>query len=347
MMVHSKVLSVILSLLVMVAMLPGRGEPAPAPATSTPSSGPPLTQVRVVFFFIPRAANDADRVTIGPLCEDLGFSFEVRSYKFVNDEEQWFDKGGKRKFDVLIIPGGDPPKWFEKSSGSGIDATGCQNIRKFISTGGSVISICHSGPSVFAKTHILIAQKQVQAHPGVKWAPFVYDHPGFMVMYYGGAPIFKGDVRGPQESNMPYPRIRFLPIKLNKGNPIIEKAALPDTLHLSVVGGGSLIPDRDQTMEVIGWFPNGTVAIGVVRYGDGHLYMVAPHPSITLENSGAFMKRLVSGPYARAWGVTEEQVSEALSILDREGDPDGPAPDLTLMKAILKDAAARASATVR
>ena len=114
------------------------------------------------------------------------------------------------------------------------------------------------------------------------------------------------------------PRIRFLPIKLNKGNPIIEKAALPDTLHLSVVGGGSLIPDRDQTMEVIGWFPNGTVAIGVVRYGDGHLYMVAPHPSITLENSGAFMKRLVSGPYARAWGVTEEQVSEALSILDEE-----------------------------
>jgi hypothetical protein len=33
----------------------------------------------------------------------------------------------------------------------------------------------------------------------------------------------------------------------------------------------------------------------------------------------------------------------AVSILEKEGDPDGSGPDLTLMKAILKDAAARAS----
>jgi hypothetical protein len=168
-----------------------------------------------------------------------------------------------------------------------------------------------------------------------------------MVWYYGGRPIFKGTVRGPQESNMPYPRIRFLPIKLNRENPIIKKTALPDTVYLSVWGGGSLMPDPDQPMEVIGWFPNETVAIGVVRYGDGHLYMVAPHPSITLENSLPHVKRLLSGPYAKEWGVSDEQVKEALSILEREGDPDGPTPDLTLMTAILRDAAARASATMR
>jgi hypothetical protein len=71
--------------------------------------------------------------------------------------------------------------------------------------------------------------------------------------------------------------------------------------------------------------------------------MVAPHPNLTFENSRDWMRNMVSGKYARKWGLDDQQINEALSILDKEGDPDGPAPDLTLMKAILVDAAERAT----
>ncbi|MCK4222456.1 MAG: hypothetical protein KAX25_06235, partial [Dehalococcoidia bacterium] len=160
---------------------------------------------------------------------------------------------------------------------------------------------------------------------------------------YGAEPIFRGTVKGPQESNLPHPLTRFLPIKLNMENSIVKKANLANMVYLCTIGSGSLIPNPDQAMEVIGWFPNGTAAMAIVKYGDGHLYMIAPHPSMTLENSCDVIRKKTMGSNARRWGWSEEQIKEAQSALDKEGDPDGPEPDLILMKAILKDAADRAS----
>lgn len=315
-------------------------ESAPVPA--------PM-QTRVVLFAREdvEGTNPQDRITIAQLCEELRLSFEIKNYSFVNNEVEWFDEKGRRKFDIFILPGGDAWIWFEKSFGSGIDERGSRNIRKFIGEGGSCIAICHVGPSVFAETFEWIGLTHKQAEAGVEWAPFVHKRVGWMIRYYGGEPIFGGIVRGPQDSNLPYPRIRFLPIRLNMENTVVKKAKLPEKVYLLVTGGGSLIPNADQPMEVIGWFPNGTAAIAIVKYGDGHLYMVAPHPNLTLENSFDWTRRFVAGRLPRIWGLNDEQINESLSVLDGEGDPDGSTPDLTLMKVILKDAADRASAPAK
>jgi hypothetical protein len=304
-----------------------------------------------IAFFRHEATNHHDQVTLEPLCRELGFSVAIWTSQFVNDEANWFDERGQRRLDIFIIPGGDNYKWFEKkldgSFGIGINAKGCQNIVKFIEQGGSCISICHVGPALFAQTRIWkgLTGKMIEA--GMKWGPFISSGPGAMLGVYNVTPIFKGALMGPQESNIPYPRIRFLPIKLNQENPIVKKAKLPDTAYLLVTGGSSQIPHSSQPIEVIGWFPNGTAAISVLKHGNGHLYMVAPHPNITLENGRDWIRNTISGKYAGRHGLDDQQINEAVSILQREGDPDGPAPDLMLTKAILLDAAERATLPVK
>ena len=328
--------------------------PAPAPVptpepTPAPAPVPAPTQTRVVFFVREEVmgTNPQDRVTMGQLCSDLGFSFERGDYRFVNNEANWFDEGGQRKFDIFILPGGEEERWFEKSYGTGIDERGCQNITNFLAEGGSCITVCFCGASVFAETAEWIGVTLRQARAVVEWAPFVHKSQGGMVKWCGIEPIFKGTIRGPQESNLPYPRIRFLPIKLNMESPVVKEAKLPEKVYVLVTGGGSLIPNADQPMEVIGSFPNEKAAIAIVRYGDGHLYMVSPHPNLTLENSGDWTRRFLAGNYPRMYGLSDGQINEAVAILDKEGDPDGPEPDLLLMKAILKDAADRASAPAK
>jgi hypothetical protein len=287
------------------------------------------------------------------MCENLGFPFETKDYMFVNDQTQWFDDKGQRKFDVFIVPGGDAYKWFETSSllysGPGINASGIQNISRFLDSAGSVIAICHCGTGVLAHATVWIGSTpdDIQAHPGSTWSPVFRKGPGDIIRLFGGAPIFKGTVWGPQDSNLPYPRVRFLSIRLNPEDSIVKNANLPDTVYLWVSGGGSLIPDPGQSMEVIGSFPNGTAAIGVVKYGNGNVYLVAPHPNLNLDNAITGTKNIVSSSYAKLFGVSDEQMTEALSILEKEGDPDGSTPDLTLMRAILQDAAARASAPIK
>lgn len=321
-------------------------------AAPAPTSALAQTQTRVVIFW--HKNTGWDFITIMPLCAELGFSFTRENYTFINNDANFFDEKGKRKFAILFFAGGESIWYFAKntmpgikSSGTGIDEKGCQNIRNFIRKGGACIATCFSGCTIFAETSEWIGLNLVEAMAGKKWEPFVRKWPGHMVRLYGGNPIFKGTVRGPQESNQPYPRTRFLPITLNTENSIIKKTNLPNTVYLCTIGSGSLIPNPDQAMEVIGWFPNGTAAMGIVKYGDGHLYMIAPHPSMTLENSGDIIREGTMGTHARRWGWSEKQIKEAQLALDKEGDPDGPDHDLLLMKAILKDAADRSSAPAR
>jgi hypothetical protein len=269
----------------------------------------------------------------------------------MNDEANWFDERGQRRLDILIIPGGDGYKWFEKkpdgSIGIGINEKGCQNIVKFIEKGGSCISICHVGPELFARTWIWKGLTGKMIEEGMKWGPYIHSGLGGMLRVYNVTAIFKGVVMGPQESNIPYPRVRFLPIKLNQENSIFKKAKLPHTVYLLVVGGSSQIPTTFQPIEVIGWFPNGTAAISVLKHGNGHLYMVAPHPNITLENGRDWVRDTISGKYPKKNGLDDQQINEAVSILKKEGDPDGPVPDLMLTKGILMDAAERATLPVK
>jgi len=315
--------------------------PLPTPTKTVPSKA-----ATTVAFFQNEGTNPQDQITLEPLCKELGFSVATWTSQFVNDEANWFDEKGQRKLDIFVVPGGDSYKWFEKkldgSFGIGINENGCRNIVRFIESGGSCISICHVGPALFARTWIWRGLTGRMIEAGMKWGPYISSGRGGMFQVYGVNPIFWGTVMGPQESNIPYPRIRFLPIKLNQENFVVKRAKLPDTVYLMVAGGGSLMPDPSQQIEVIGWFPNATAAIAVLKHGNGHLFMVAPHPNITLENSRDWIRDGISGKYARRVGLNDRQINEAVSILNKEGDPDGPAPDLMLMRAILMDAAERA-----
>jgi len=108
-------------------------------------------------------------------------------------------------------------------------------------------------------------------------------------------------------------------------------------------------------MEVLGWFSNGDAAMGIVKYGRGHLYLVPPHVSQTLKNvQEHYIKGWEAGEYWNKKLVPREEEtmseedkqqfwSEAKRILMNEGDPDGSEPDRILEKAMLKDAAERAS----
>ena len=184
--------------------------------TPTPTLKPTPTQTRVIFFGNPHA-DPVDRLTMGEVCKELGFSFETRDYRFVNDETKWFDADGQRRFHIIIFSGGHSEKWFENEVGPGINESGCQNIKKFISKGGSCWAICYSGASVFSGTAEFVEFMGTNQTVQVL---------GNMVKYCRGAPIFKGKVVGPQKSNRPYPRVRFLPIKLNIENPIVITLAI-------------------------------------------------------------------------------------------------------------------------
>ena len=104
-------------------------------------------------------------------------------------------------------------------------------------------------------------------------------------------------------------------------------------------------------MEVIGWFPNGDASIAIVKCGEGHLYMVTPHVSQTLEivldGEANYIRRWEAIEYYKQMGVSKRKFDECKQVLITEGDPDGSGPDRILANALLSDAANRASSLPR
>jgi hypothetical protein len=320
----------------------------------TSSASATQRPVRVIFWG--GAGTDPnDLATMKQVCEELGFVFERQDYPFVNNESSWFDEKGLRRFHIVVFPGGEPNVMYEAYSGKGINKQGWENVRRFVREGGSCWTICFTGNSHFARAQKFRAIIKVQ--PGV-FKQYIGQGVGWTTAYYGLEPMFKGTVFGPQESNWPYPRVRFLPITMNKTHPLIKGLDLPDKVYLSTVASPSLLPDPGEQMEVLGWFPNGDAAMGIVKYGKGHLYLVPPHITQTLES----VQRIYIDNWdaAQAWKeiqvwegtgsagmLTEEEQlqfwNEWKQIFAKEGDPDGSGPDRILAKAILRDAAERAS----
>lgn len=195
----------------------------------------------VIIFHIDNFGNYQDSTSYRQIAQELNLSSRIVGHQFINDKASFFDEDGQRKFKVLIFPGGEPYQWFEKKDSLGISCRGVDNIMKFIKSGGSVIAICICGPSIFATTMEWLSPNLDEAQHGLwdktsRW-------PGAFKSYCGVYP-FKGTLRGPQETNRPYPTVRFLPIKMNPENEIVQTAKLPLVIYQVVVGGGSIIPDR-------------------------------------------------------------------------------------------------------
>jgi hypothetical protein len=154
---------------------------------------------------------------------------------------------------------------------------------------------------------------------------------------------FKGIIAGPQETNRPYPIGIFLPLKINPEHEIVREAHLPPVIHAMVTGAGSIIPDRNQPLDVVAWFPNGTAAIGVVPYGQGRIILSGPHPNITGQNAEKWRERIMCGDYAKWCGLTWEMIRENRKTIQSNPDPDGLEPDWALTKAMLSYAYKKAS----
>jgi glutamine amidotransferase-like uncharacterized protein len=294
----------------------------------------------VILFDQGKFTNVQDIQSYAQIAQELNLNTKMVDYRFINKRDSFFDKDSHRTFKVLILPGGEPYQWFEQAEGHGINCQGVKNILNFIDDGGSIIAICICAPSIFA-THMEWMNPRLKEAQNHKWNRTSTQYGAFKL--YCGVDAFKGTLRGPQETNRPYPKTTFLPIKMNSENEIVREAKLPPVIYQLVVGGGSILPEKGQPLEIVGWFPNGTAAIGIVPYGKGRIIMSNPHPNITGERAWSWLPKGVYGEHARRFGWTEKMIAEGLKLIETEGDPDGPEPDWALSKAMLSYAYKKAS----
>ena len=299
----------------------------------------------VVLFYSGEFSCRADIKSYEEIAMELGLTTQVVDHRFINRRKSFFDKGGKRKFKVLILPGGEARRWFEKHRdvNSGIDCWGAKNILRFIESGGSVIAICMCGSSLFSKKIEWFGPDlyEAQRKGDAKWE-FTHHWNGHF-LHFCEFYAFNGTIRGPQETNRPYPTTRFLPIKMSPENEIMREANLPSVIHMMVSGGGSIIPSEGQPLDVVGWYPNGTAAIRIVPYGQGRIILSNPHPNITGGRADRWRFKGVMGQHAKRWGWTEEMIAEGRKLIKSDKDPDGPEPDWALAKAMLSYAYKKAS----
>lgn len=308
-------------------------------STKNTKTNLPVPIKDVILFYPNEYGNRNDLWAYKKIATELGYSTYDVDYQFINERDSFFDKNDHRKVKVLILPGGHPYSWFEQISGRGINCKGVKNILDFVESGGSVIAICICGSSLFSSHHEWLNPTLKQAQQG-KWTETKSMRGAFYNLC--GVYAFKGALKGPQESNRPYPITRYLPIEMNLKNEIVRENNLPPVIYQIVVGGGSIIPDEGQSLDVVGWFPNGTAAIGIVPYGDGHIIMSNPHPNITGRVADRWRKH-VMGDYAREWGWTEQMIVQGREIIKTDKDIDGSVPDWNLAKAMLSYAYKKAS----
>jgi len=294
----------------------------------------------IIIFHPPKWGNILDTESYEQIARELGVKTKRVNSVFINEKESFLGKDGRRKIRVLIFTGGDPSHWFDQKTGDGISCRGVDNILGFVEAGGSVIAICHCGSSLFSRSIEWLNPNPEQAQRG-EWHQKNY-HRGFFFGFCGKY-AFRGTIRGPQESNQPYIKTRFLPIKVNPENEIVREGRFPSVIYQIVSGGGSIIPDEGQPLDVVGWYPNGTAAIGIVPYGQGRIIMCNPHPNIAGKKAEIWRTGLLNGEYIKHWGWTKEMIAQERKQIENDKDPDGPEPDWALSKAMLSYAYRKAS----
>jgi len=283
-----------------------------------------------LYYENPDATWALDIISYEKIAKEIGLNSKRVDHRFINRRESFFDEDGQRGFEVLILPGATPEGFFGKTFGGGINCEGVNNILDFIRSGGSVIGLCWIGSALFSSDAERLQCSLQEAQRGMWYRT----HSGKGYFYsLCGSYAFNGVIRGPQETNRPYPKHRFLPIKMNAQNEIVKEANLPSVVCQTVVGGGSIIAAEGQPLDIVGWYPNGTVAIGIVPYGKGRIIMSNPHPNITGKAAEMWISRWQI--HARQMFWTEDMISKEKEVLKDSIDPDGPEPDWALAKAML------------
>jgi glutamine amidotransferase-like uncharacterized protein len=296
----------------------------------------------VIIFHPSVWVNIDDIESYEQIAKELGVITKRVDYVFINKKESFLDKEGRRKIRVLIIPGGEVGYWFDPKKKDAVSCQGVDNILSFVESGGSVIALCHCGSYLFSTYAEWLNPLPPQAQRG-EWYMKNYLRGHFDRVC--GKYAFRGTISGPQESNQPYFKTRFLPINMNPENEIVREGKLPSVIYQIVSGGGSIIPDKGQPLDVVGWYANGTAAIGIVPFGQGRIILCNPHPNITGKRVEIWRTRYLEGDakYMKYWGWTNEMIAQERKLVEKDRDPDGPGPDWALSKAMLSYAYGKAS----
>jgi hypothetical protein len=224
-------------------------------------------------------------------------------------------------------------------SGKGLRCSGVKNILEFVKSGGSFIAMGFSGTSLFAKS-FQWQNPKLKSSQGHHWNAPSSGSGWFRKLCRAYA--FKGVIIGPQESNKPYPTAKFLPIKMNLENELVREANLPSIIYQIVVGGGSIIPDKGQPLDIVGWYPNGTIATAIVPYAYGKIILSNPHPNISGRDA-MFWRNFIMNAYAKRWGWSFKMFLKGREVNKTNKDLDGPKPDQEFSKAMLLWAYKKAS----
>ena len=66
-----------------------------------------------VIIFKAQSERLSDVLSYQEIAAELGLTTKVVDGDFINRREEFFDVSGRRKFKVIIFPGGDAGYWFE------------------------------------------------------------------------------------------------------------------------------------------------------------------------------------------------------------------------------------------
>jgi hypothetical protein len=213
-----------------------------------------------VILFKGQAERVLDVVTYQEIAAELGLTTKVVDGDFINRREEFFDVGGRRKFKVIIFPGGDAGYWFEKRPKwppmkgmitHNINCRGVSNVLDFVKSGGSAIGVCHCGTGLFSSRKGWLNPRPADFGNVEKTYP--EEKGNFNAIC--GTYAFKGIIIGPQKEVRPYPVALFLPLKMNLENEIVREAKVPPVVYIIVTGAGSIIPDKGQPLDAVAWFP--------------------------------------------------------------------------------------------
>ncbi len=242
--------------------------------------------------------------TLPALLDSMQLPFRYISAEEINQGQ--LQKGGKRSFDLLIVPGGWAPDYIQKLGGWDGKGRGDDEIRGFLKRGGSYLGFC---AGAFAAVSV------------TRWLGEDHPYPWRLVHARAEGPLV------------------WNPLKKGKlravhGTVLLESRAqewkgrkLPKTIHPLLFGGprflslqGKKTSKAFRILARHGEDKSPSIIIAKFRgHGPGRILLCSFHPSVLTDDKG--------------------RIDRSKNAMQGEGaghDPDGSKPDWALAKALVE-----------